>query len=131
MKRFLILLFCLASMAVQAQTGKIYFIRSTGYNWGGAYKAFIDQKMVCNVQNKRYSVHEVQPGEHKVAVQFAGKQYKGNDEPITINVEAGKTYYVEMAIKRKLMSSDLYCQEVTEGTAKTLMKECKEDETCF
>lgn len=125
----------IAFVAVQAraqETGaKIYFLRSTGYNWGGAFKAFIDGKMVCNVQNKRYSIHEVKPGEHKVAVQFAGKEYKGNDDPIVINVEAGKSYYVQMVIKQKFAGRDLYCQEVTESTAKTLMKELKQDENCF
>lgn len=130
------LLFALAIVSVstfaQSQdTGKIYFIRSTGYNWGGAYKAFIDEKMVCNVQNKRYSIHEVKTGEHRVAVQFAGKEYKANDEPVIIKVEAGKSYFVEMAIRRGFAKSDLYCQEVTEGTAKTLMKGLKEDESCF
>jgi|NOAtaT_7_FD_contig_41_5820784_length_1423_multi_2_in_0_out_0_1 hypothetical protein len=124
-------LVALATGAMAQEKAKIYFIRSTGYNWGGAYKAFIDEKLVCNIQNKRYSIHEVEPGEHRVSVQFSGKQHKGNDEPIVITVEAGKKYYVEMAIKRKFATSDLYCQEVTESTAKNLMKECKEDETCF
>lgn len=131
MKHLLIIIALVTVQAKAQETSKIYFLRSTGYNWGGAFKAFIDEKMVCNVQNKRYSIHEVKPGEHKVAVQFAGKEYKGNDDPIVINVEAGKSYYVQMVIKQKFATRDLYCQEVTESTAKTLMKGLKEDGNCF
>lgn len=132
MKHLMIIVALIATQArAQETTGRIYFLRSTGYNWGGAFKAFIDGKMVCNVQNKKFSVHEVKPGEHRFAVQFTGNEYTTKDEPVVINVEAGKSYYVQMAIKQKFAGRDLYCQEVTEGTAKTLMKELKEDSNCF
>ena len=42
------------------ETGKICFIRSTGFQGSAtAFKTFIDEQFVCKLNNKRYSIHEV------------------------------------------------------------------------
>ena len=122
----------IATLSKAQESGKIYFLRSTGFTGSAtSFKAFIDKQIVCKVSNKSYSEHEVKPGEHQVDVQFSGKEYKGNDAAIIINVEAGKSYYVQMVIKTKFTKNDLYCQEVTESTAKVMMKELEKDANCF
>ena len=128
----LILLLTLCqSVKAQEKMGKVYFMRSTGFKGSAvAFTAFIDGKFVCKLNNKKYSVHEVNAGEHTFSVQFAGKSSKEKAEQITINVEEGKSYYIQMIYQTGFITDNLYCQEVTEGSAKTILPECSEDTKC-
>lgn len=110
----------------------IYFIRSTGFNGSlAAFTAFIDKQLVCKLNNKKYSIHQVEPGAHIFTVQFAGKVAKEKAEPITINVEAGKTYYIQMIFQAGFLVNNLYCQEVTESSAKTILLGLSQDDDCM
>lgn len=133
MKKFLfIALLSISSQVTLAQeTGKVYFLRSTGFQGSAAaFTAFIDGELACKLNNKKYSIHEVTPGEHKFTVQFAGKKSKEKAEPIVIDVEAGKTYYIQMVFQTGAFVNNLYCQEVTESSADTIMPTLKEDTKC-
>lgn len=117
---------------VQQDKAQVYFIRSTGFAGSmSAFTAFIDENLVCKLNNKKYSIHEITPGEHSFTVQFAGKSAKKKAEPITIEVEAGKTYYVQMVFQTGAFKNNLYCQEVTENSAKTILVDCEEDTKCL
>lgn len=134
MKKSLLILFIFfTSTSLMAQEkGTVYFMRSTGFQGSAAaFTAFIDGELACKLNNKKYSIHEVEPGEHQFTVQFAGKAAKEKAEPITINVEAGKTYYVQMVFQTGAFVNNLYCQEVTEGSAKPVMDSLKEDTKCL
>jgi hypothetical protein len=128
-----ILFFFISFSSVKAQeTAKVYFIRSTGFQGSAvAFTAFIDQQLVCKLNNKKYSIHELTTGEHVFTVQFAGKTAKEKAEPIKINVEAGKTYYIQMVFQTGYLKNNLYCQEVTESSAKTVLVNCVEDTKCL
>jgi hypothetical protein len=128
-----ILFFFISFTSVKAQeTAKVYFIRSTGFQGSAvAFTAFIDQQLVCKLNNKKYSIHELTTGEHVFTVQFAGKTAKEKAEPIKINVEAGKTYYIQMVFQTGYLKNNLYCQEVTESSAKTVLVNCVEDTKCL
>lgn len=116
----------------QDKKGKVYFIRSTGFQGSAVpFTAFIDKELVCKLNNKKFSIHEVEPGEHSFAVQFAGKDAKEKAEKITIDVEGGKTYYIQMVFQTGLIKNNLYCQEVTENSAKTVLVNCEEDTKCL
>jgi hypothetical protein len=114
------------------ENAQVYFIRSTGFAGSmSAFTAFIDQELVCRLNNKKYSIHEVSPGEHYFTVQFAGNKAKNKAEPILINVEAGKTYYIQMVFQTGAFKNNLYCQEVTENSANTILIECEKDLKCL
>lgn len=114
------------------ELSKIYFIRSTGFAGSmSAFTAFIDEELVCKLNNKRYSIHDLTPGEHTFTVQFAGKKAKKRAEPITIKVEAGKTYYIQMVFQTGAFKNNLYCQEVTENSANTVLVDCELDTKCL
>ncbi|MDN3677355.1 DUF2846 domain-containing protein [Flavobacterium paronense] len=134
-KLFLLLIIAglLTSLSYSQETkAKVYFIRSTGFQGSAtAFTAFIDKQLVCKLNNKKYSIHELEPGEHVFTVQFGGKKAKEKAEPITINIEAGKTYYIQMIFQTGLFVNNLYCQEVTENSAKTILIDCVEDTECF
>ena len=117
---------------VQDNFGTVYFIRSTGFQGSAvAITAFVDGNFVCKLNNKKYSVHKVMPGERIFSVQFAGKSAKESAEQIRINIEAGKSYYIQMILQTGLFVNNLYCQEVTENSAKMAMANCLEDTKCF
>lgn len=135
MKNILLFAFILSFSSAawsQTGTGKVYFVRSTGFQGSAAaFTAFIDKQLVCKLNNKKYSIHEVPTGEHTFTVQFAGKSAKEKAEPITINIEEGKTYYIQMIFQSGFVKNNLYCQEVTENSIKPVLAECKEDTDCL
>lgn len=114
------------------QNGKVYFLRSTGFNGSAAgFTVFIDDIVVCKLNNKRYSIHDVAPGNHRFSVQFAGKESKEKAERIEISIEAGKIYYIQLIFQGGFWKNNLYCQEVTENSAKKVMPDLQEDKKCL
>ena len=144
MKKSILLFLCILSFNIvigqeidknvvdSTQTAKVYFLRSTDFAGSAAgFTAFIDDQLACKLNNKRYSIHEVSPGKHKFTVQFGGKKSKKKAEPILIEMEAGKTYYVQMLFQTGIIKNNLYCQEVTKSSADAVMPDLKEDKKCL
>lgn len=114
------------------QTGKIYFLRSTGFQGSAAaFKTFIDGEFVCKLNNKKYSIHEVPVGKHECSVQFGGKKSKEKAEKFEVQVESGKITYVQLVFETGLFINNIYCEEVTENTAKQKMLNMEEDTKCL
>ena len=110
------------------QNAKVYFMRSTGFQGSAqGFTTFIDDKVVCKLNNKRFSIHDVAPGTHQFSVQFAGKNSKEKAERIEIDIEAGKIYYIQLIFQTGIIKNNLYCQEVTMSSAKTMLDKLKED----
>lgn len=110
------------------QNSKVYFMRSTGFQGSAqGFTVFIDDSVVCKLNNKRFSIHDVAPGTHRFSVQFAGKSSKEKAERIEIEIEAGKTYYIQLIFQSGLVKNNLYCQEVTKSSANTMLDKLKED----
>jgi hypothetical protein len=113
------------------QNAKIYFIRTTGFNGSAiAFRAFVDDTLKCKLNNKSYSIHEISPGKHIISAQISGKKSKAKTERITIETEAGKTYYVQMIYKVGLLVNNLHCQEVPEKSVLSILVNLKEDQNC-
>ncbi|WP_369753779.1 DUF2846 domain-containing protein [Flavobacterium sp. WC2409] len=138
-KLIIVLLMSLSfNITMQAQesktteTGKIYFLRSTGFQGSAvAFKTFIDGEFVCKLNNKKYSIHEVPVGKHECSVQFGGKKSKEKAEKFEVQVEAGKITYVQLVFETGLFINNIYCEEVTENTATQKMKIMEEDTKCL
>jgi hypothetical protein len=114
------------------QTGKIYFLRSTGFQGSAAaFKTFIDGEFVCKLNNKKYSIHEVPVGKHECSVQFGGKKSKEKAEKFEVQVEPGKITYVQLVFETGVFINNIYCEEVTENTAKKKMLNMEEDTKCL
>ena len=120
-----------SSSSETSETGTICFIRKTGFfGSASAFKTCIDEKFVCKLNNKRYSMHEVSPGSHIVSVQFGGKKSKKKAEKFQVNVEPGKITYVQIIMETGALVNNIYCEEVTENTATRKMKSLKPDKKC-
>lgn len=113
-------------------TGKICFIRSTGFmGSASAFKTFIDENFVCKLNNKRYSIHEVSAGKHSCSVQFGGKKSKVRAEKFEVVVKPNETTYVQVVFETGVLVNNIYCEEVTKNTALNKIKKLKEDKKCL
>ncbi|MFN5135235.1 MAG: DUF2846 domain-containing protein [Chitinophagaceae bacterium] len=139
MKSIFLSFFLLSILSiVHAQTSdttsaksKVYFLRNTGYvGSAAAFKTFIDSQFLCRINNKRYTVHEVPPGKHTFSVQFGGTELKEKAERFELTLEPGKTYYLRVVFKNGAFVNNVYCEEITENTAKKEMESLKEDTKC-
>jgi hypothetical protein len=121
-----------AQDSTNVATGKIYFLRSTGFQGSAvAFKTFIDGEFVCKLNNKKYSIHEVPIGKHECSVQFGGKVSKDKAEKFVIQVEPDKITYVQLVFETGILINNIYCEEVTVNTAKSKMVNMTEDTKCL
>lgn len=122
MNKILLVFFVLLisnSLTAQQESAKVYFIRSEGFQApAAAFNLFVDQKMVGRLSNKRYSIHTVKPGKHKFSTQFAGKKSSEKAEKMEMEVEAGKTYYIQVKFQHSLFKNKLHFKEIKEEDAK-------------
>jgi len=113
-------------------TGTVYFLRDTGNDGSAwAFRVFVDDHLICKLNNKRFSVHNIKAGEHVFFVQYTGNNPKNEAEKIRIDIQPGKTYYIALIQKKRAFTENIYCQEITENSAKILMPSLKEDKKCL
>lgn len=129
---FLFFAICCCSASYAQETGTIYLMRKTGMSGTvSAFNAFIDGELVCRLNNKKFSVHEVPAGEHIITVQFSGKSAKDKAEPITVMVKPGQPVFVQMVLEAGVVINNLYCLEITESSARPILRKLKEDSKCL
>ena len=122
-----VMLLVLNSLSAQSQNGKVYFIRSEGFQApAAAFNLFVDHKLVGRLGNKRFSTHNVTPGNHTFSTQFAGKKSNEKAEKIEVQIEAGKTYYIQVNFQHGLFKNKLHFKEVKEDDAKKIMPGLRE-----
>ena len=126
------------SLSVNAQetenkeTGKIYFLRSTGLvGFYAPFKTYIDGDLVCKLDNKKYSIHEVSAGNHECYVIFGGLKLNEKAEKCKIKVESDKITYVQFFLENGSLNFRIYGEEITEEKAKEKIKKMKEDTMCL
>lgn len=110
----------------EAPFGLVYFLR--GKNYAGsatAFSAIIDENRVCKLNNRRYSMHEVEPGEHEFKAQFGGKKGKKKAEISKVEIKAGETYYFQMIMHMNFWYGNVYPQEITRNGALRLLENDK------
>lgn len=115
------------SLSAQGQNGKVYFIRSEGFQApAAAFNIFIDQKFVGRLNNKKFSIHDIKPGKHTFSIRFAGKKPSEKAEKIVEEIEAGKTYYIRVNFQHSFFKNKLHFKEVKEEDAKKMLPGLKE-----
>jgi len=120
----------LAPVSAQSEAGTVHLLRRTGYSdSAGSYSIFMDGERICALNNKRFSKHEVPVGSHSFTARFTGKNEKDSAEPLVIQVEAGKNYYIRLT-QRGGVSAKLSWTELTENSGKIAIAELKEDQNC-
>jgi hypothetical protein len=119
----------------QEMKGKVYFFQCPASNASGigpGNSVFMDGKVICNLEDKRYSIHEIEPGEHSFSFQKSGDVLKkeAEENSILINVESGKIYYVELFTISLNWKAEYFISEVPEGTFTRVTKKYKQNKNC-
>ena len=116
----------LAENDPDSPNGLVYFLRGKGHAGSAtAFSAIVDDTLACKLNNRRYSVHEIPPGRHEFKAQFGGKKGKEKAEIAVIDIEAGKTYYIQMVMQASFWVNDVSAQEITRNSALRLMEDDK------
>ena len=137
-KIFLILVIYFAcSLNVTAQTdtmhstsARVYILRATGF--GGTlvnFRAWINDSVICRLANNHYSIHDIKPGTYTFYATSFDK-YKMKENGFEMQVEAGKTYYLRMVMKKRIFDSFLYIQDITAHSATPVILKCKQEKDC-
>ena len=115
----------------QMENATVFIMRSSGYTGSAVpYSVFVDDILVCRLMNQYYSAHLIAPGVHKFSVQFSGKKSKGAGQKLSLNLEAGKKYFIKLVVEQGAFSSKIYCEEITENSAKQAFKNLQAADTC-
>jgi len=122
----MIILFFSYNSNAQSKTGKICFIRSTGYTGSAVNdKVYIDVKLACKLKNKEYSYHVVSVGDHTISAKSTGLSSGKKSNPFKVTVEEDKITYVDL-----VLSNNLAVDEITKNSADVKMKGLKENTNC-
>ena len=108
----------------------VYFMRATGAAAFGTFNTFIDDSLVCHLNNNRYSIHPLHSGLHTFQVRFNGKKTNKKHQILSLEVEANKKYYIFIDIKSHAYYGSLSLLEITENSAKKMFASLKEDSNC-
>lgn len=117
----------------QTSKAKIILIREGMHEGSAAASSiFLNDSILCKLNNKKYSVHEVESGNYNFHAQWGGNR-RGSDTrgDIQINIEDGKTYYIKFNVVAKAFNGYVGLIEVTESTYNKLKDELKLDDKCL
>lgn len=127
-----IIMIALTSFRTEEENGTVFIARKklyTGYM--GPIKVFMDDKLICQINNNAYSVHKVPSGKHKFSVQWSGKESKGESASrgaIDVEVTTGKESYLRADREDSGLTSFLTLEEVTSNTWQKVKKGLKQDD---
>lgn len=110
------------------ETAKVYFIRPSVYSGREfSFICFIDDVIVCKIDNARHSVHEVAPGKHTLYMQLHKKKLIGdkNIHKMTLTLESGKIYYLQVH-----QTPLLLLERLTEASGEEILKKTKLHTKC-
>lgn len=124
---FFIILLCTLGSFTPPKTSQVYFMRPYRYTgWAIPYKIYIDDTLVCNLNNQRFSLHAIEPGEHIVTIQGTGISTHKRSEPLKITVKEGQSNYLLVSTKKRL-----HLEEVGQASAEPVMAKLKSDPKCL
>ncbi len=116
----------------QSQKATVYLLREAGPDEYVPYFTYLDQVLLCKLGNGKYSVHEVEPGEHKIHTQYKGKIKSTPETELLVNMEPGKTYYITLNIITKAFGKgSFYCKQLREEEGKKLADAYILDKKCL
>jgi hypothetical protein len=133
-KLFTVLAFFLTvsiSAFSQTKTGQVYLIRVTGYTGSSInYRFYLDDKLVCKLGNKSFSIHDVSVGEHTISVSSGGISTGKKSTPLKFTVAEGKANYISVVSTEAGYANKITCQEITQSSADPLLAKGKQVKDC-
>ena len=115
----------------QAKTGQVYLIRVTGYTGSAInYRFYLDDKLVCKLGNKSFSIHDISVGDHTISVSSGGISTGKKSAPLKFTVLEGKANYISVVSTEAGYSNKITCQEITQSSAEPLLAKAKQVKDC-
>ncbi len=109
----------------------LFFIRATGVKASEyCFSTFVNDSLYCKLNDKKFSVHGIQPGLKTIHAQYGGNKSKDKPERITLLIEPGRIYYVKLHLEQGFGGCDLLCTEINPADARALLKDLKADSKC-
>ena len=134
MYKWITWIFCLLNARIdlgQESFATLYILRSTGTKAVEySFSTFVNDSLFCKLNNKKFSAHHLRPGLKAIHAQYAGSDPKVKFERISILMEPGQVYYVNLQIQQRFGGCNLFCTEITPSEARMLFKELKADTRC-
>ena len=112
--------------AVPADQALVYVYRMDKYySKAVTFPFFVDDVQVAKIGNSSYFVVPVEPGVHV----FGTRMATVDDEPLEMEVEAGRSYYLRQEIVSKAMGfyAKSYVEPVNEELAQLEMTSCRRE----
>lgn len=105
-----------------AEMATVYIYRVGQFNAAAAnWSIFADGEKICKLSNNKYIKHQVKPGAHEYNAKVGGVEIFKKETGITIDTEAGKSYYIACNVKSSITRARLELLEVTKSTAEKQM----------
>lgn len=134
-KRCFLFVACLLSLLVytnaQSQKATVYLLRPDGPDLYVPYYTYLNQTLLCKLGRGKYSVHEVEPGRHKLHAQYRGKVQSTPETELEVTMEPGKSYYIAVNIETKAFGKGrFYCTLLSEEIGKNRVQVFTQDTKC-
>lgn len=137
MKTILALFILLASFGAKGQSeipsapadkALVLFIRPSELNAAlDNWVLMADGDEFCRISNNRYVTYLAKPGKITFSAKRGGIGIGKPKTGLDLEVEAGKTYYVQCDVKTNLINVRILLNETTFNTAKKFMEKAKPD----
>ena len=99
-------------------SGVVYFVRDSAFGGAGiSYFIFEDTTKIGLLKSGTYFIHKTTPGKHTYYAETEARS------SVTLDVEAGKTYYVEGSVGLGFLAGRPQLMEITEPVAKQYLPE--------
>ena len=93
--------------------GVVYFVRDSAFVGGGiSYFIFEDTTKIGLLKSGTYFIHKTTPGKHTYLAETEARS------AITLDIEAGKTYYIEGSVGMGFLAGRPQLIEITEPVAR-------------
>jgi hypothetical protein len=113
--------------AMAADSATVYFYRGKQFSASLVnYVLLANDKEICRLSVKRYVVYKGLPGKVYFTSREGGLAIP-KKEQLELDLEAGKSYYVQCDVKTGLVTTRMEMTEVTESTAKKKMEGLQPD----
>ena len=101
-----------------ANHGVVYFVRDSAFGGAGiSYFIFEDTKKIGLLKSGTYFIHKTTPGKHTYLAETEARA------AVTLDVEAGKTYYIEGNVGMGFWAGRPQLTEITEPVAKQYLSD--------
>ncbi len=115
----------------QEQPSALYLMRSTGKTAAEySFSTFVNDTLVCKLNNLMFAVHPVSPGHKTILVQYGGSNPKEKAVHASLTVEPGRIYFFKIGVQQRFGGCDIVCTQLLPADARNLLKTLKADSKC-